>query len=133
MKMKRALKCIGAVALAASLMMVPSMIPVQASNGPCMEGEFAFANIQLNDTVVFSNNEKKTVDGASYDQASNTLTLTNYDHPDVALYTNMMGDDFKLNLVRLPEPQIVREPPQPPCQIPRFCSLLFHYDGKWRK
>ena len=45
MKMKRALKCIGAVALAASLMMVPSMIPVQASNGPCMEGEFAFANI----------------------------------------------------------------------------------------
>lgn len=31
MKMKRALKCIGAVALAASLMMVPSMIPVQAS------------------------------------------------------------------------------------------------------
>ena len=47
MKMKRALKCIGAVALAASLMMVPSMIPVQASNGPCMEGEFAFANIQL--------------------------------------------------------------------------------------
>lgn len=44
MKMKRALKCIGAVALAASLMMVPSMIPVQASNGPCMEGEFAFAD-----------------------------------------------------------------------------------------
>lgn len=76
MKMKRALKCIGAVALAASLMMVPSMIPVQASNGPCMEGEFAFANIQLNDTVVFSTNEKNTVDGASYDQASNTLTLT---------------------------------------------------------
>mgnify|MGYP000083100254 CR=1 FL=1 len=99
MKMKRALKCIGAVALAVSLMMVPSMIPVQASNGPCMEGEFAFANIQLNDTVVFSTNEKNTVDGASYDQASNTLTLTNYDHPDVALYTNMMGDDFKLNLV----------------------------------
>ena len=78
MKMKRALKCIGAVALAASLMMVPSMIPVQASNGPCMEGEFAFANIQLNDTVVFSTNEKNTVDGASYDQASNTLTLTNW-------------------------------------------------------
>ena len=51
MKMKRALKCIGALALAASLMMVPSMMPVQASNGPCIEGEFAFANIQLNDTV----------------------------------------------------------------------------------
>lgn len=99
MKMKRALKCIGALALAASLMMVPSMMPVQASNGPCIEGEFAFANIQLNDTVVFSANEKNTVDGVSYDQASNTLTLTNYDHPDVALYTNMMGDDFKLNLV----------------------------------
>ena len=93
MKMKRALKCIGALALAASMM------PVQASNGPCIEGEFAFANIQLNDTVVFSANEKNTVDGVSYDQASNTLTLTNYDHPDVALYTNMMGDDFKLNLV----------------------------------
>ena len=45
MKMKRALKCIGALALAASLMMVPSMMPVQASNGPCIEGEFAFANI----------------------------------------------------------------------------------------
>ena len=39
------------------------------------------------------------MDGVSYDQTSNTLTLTNYDHPDVALYTNMMGDDFKLNLV----------------------------------
>ena len=99
MKMKRALKCIGALALAASLMMVPSMMPVQASNGPCIEGEFAFANIQLNDTVVFSANEKNTVDGVSYDQTSNTLTLTNYDHPDAALYTNMMGDDFKLNLV----------------------------------
>lgn len=99
MKMKRALKCIGALALAVSLTMVPSMIPVQASNGPCIEGDFAFANIQLNDTVVFSANEKNTVDGVSYDQASNTLTLTNYDHPDVALYTNMMGDDFKLNLV----------------------------------
>lgn len=99
MKMKRALKCIGALALAASLMMVPSMMPVQASNGPCIEGEFTFANIQLNDTVVFSANEKNTVDGVSYDQTSNTLTLTNYDHPDVALYTNMMGDDFKLNLV----------------------------------
>ena len=99
MKMKRALKCIGALALAVSLTMVPSMIPVQASNGPCIEGDFAFANIQLNDTVVFSANERNTVDGVSYDQASNTLTLTNYDHPDVALYTNMMGDDFKLNLV----------------------------------
>lgn len=99
MKMKRALKCIGALALAVSLTMVPSMMPVQASNGPCIEGDFAFANIQLNDTVVFSANEQNAVDGVSYDQASNTLTLTNYDHPDAALYTNMMGDDFKLNLV----------------------------------
>ncbi len=99
MKMKRALKCIGALALAVSLTMFPSMMPVQASNGPCIEGDFAFANIQLNDTVVFSANEQNAVDGVSYDQASNTLTLTNYDHPDAALYTNMMGDDFKLNLV----------------------------------
>ncbi len=53
----------------------------------------------MNDTVVFSTNEQNAVDGVSYDQASNTLTLTNYDHPDAALYTNMMGDDFKLNLV----------------------------------
>ena len=80
------------------LMMVPSMIPVQASNGPCMEG-VCICQYSIDDTVVFSTNEKNTVDGASYDQASNTLTLTNYDHPDVALYTNMMGDDFKLNLV----------------------------------
>ena len=38
------------------------------------------------------------VEGASYDLASNTLTLTDYDHPDYLLLANMMGDDFRIKV-----------------------------------
>ncbi|HAQ63345.1 MAG TPA: hypothetical protein DCR23_02675, partial [Ruminococcaceae bacterium] len=39
------------------------------------------------------------VNGATYDTASNTLTIDNYRHPENRLSVNMMGDDFRLNVV----------------------------------
>lgn len=39
------------------------------------------------------------VNGATYDTQTNTLTLDNYRHPENSLSVNMMGDDFRLNVV----------------------------------
>ena len=39
------------------------------------------------------------MEGAVYDKATNTITLTNYNHPEMTLATNEMGDDLKLHLV----------------------------------
>ena len=50
--------------------------------------------------VLYSNGgEADTVEGAVYDKATNTITLTNYNHPEMTLATNEMGDDLKLHLV----------------------------------
>ena len=38
-------------------------------------------------------------EGAVYDKATNTVTLTNYSHADMWLVANEMGDDFKLRVV----------------------------------
>ena len=35
----------------------------------------------------------------SYDRESNTLTLNNYKSSTTVIVTNMMGDDFKINLI----------------------------------
>ena len=48
----------------------------------------------------FSDNVAKgEMEGAVYDRATNTLTITNLNKPDFMLETNAMGDDFKINVV----------------------------------
>ena len=72
-------------------------------------GDMSYAWVQLYDSsvaepdgsyVLYSNGgEADTVEGAVYDKATNTITLTNYNHPEMTLATNEMGDDLKLHLV----------------------------------
>ena len=46
--------------------------------------------------VLYSNGgEADTVEGAVYDKATNTITLTNYNHPEMTLATNEMGRRFE--------------------------------------
>ncbi len=40
----------------------------------------------------------KTVKGATYDASSNTLTLNNFNKPDVMINASYMGSDFTINL-----------------------------------
>lgn len=51
--------------------------------------------------VLFSGSGEELLpqSGAEYDKETNTITLTDYNHPDVHLSTNEMGDDLKLKLV----------------------------------
>ncbi len=50
-------------------------------------------------TLFANSGEVDTVEGAVYDKATNTITLTNYNHPEMTLAANEMGDDLKLHLV----------------------------------
>ena len=90
------------------ILTVGSATALAANNGPSEDEEWSFAY------VLFFNNERdesrymysfrnpgetSVVEGASYNKASNTLTLTNCNMPDYVLSANMMGDDFKIKLV----------------------------------
>lgn len=97
--MKKYLKQVFSLLLALIVTIPVMSVPVRAENGPCLEEDYPFAFITLGDTVVFSATEANDVAGVAYDKGSNTLTLTNYNQPGTVLSTNMMGDDFKLNLV----------------------------------
>ena len=75
----------------------------EAANGPCDEGDWAYAyiavgNSETNDNI-FSSQGSNAIDGVSYDKASNTLTLDGYKNADNYIATNMMGDDFKIRLI----------------------------------
>ena len=58
----------------------------------------------LKGDVLSGNYSDNTPWGSSYtvtaDESSNTITLTNYNHPNTSLNTNEMGDDLKLKLVK---------------------------------
>ncbi len=104
MKLKRKLLA----GLLTLCMAVGMAVPAFAENGPSF-GDMSSAWVQLYDSsvaepdgsyVLYSNGgEADTVEGAVYDKATNTITLTNYNHPDMTLATNEMGDDLKLHLV----------------------------------
>lgn len=76
---------------------------VKAANGPCDTGDWAYAYINVRNgeesTLLFSSKGTNSIDGMSYDRESNTLTLNNYKSSTTVIVTNMMGDDFKINLV----------------------------------
>lgn len=94
------------MAMLLTLCMVLGMaVPAFAENGPS-SGEMSAAWVQLynekeeTSQLLYANSgETDTVTGAVYDRATNTITLTNYNHPDMTLSTNEMGDDLKLKLV----------------------------------
>ncbi|MBQ5995741.1 MAG: S-layer homology domain-containing protein [Clostridia bacterium] len=87
-----------------------SAFAAEAHNGPA-DVPWAFISIYYEGEepgdehegtgAVYSENtvHNDAVAGATYDLESNTLTLSNYKHPENGLSVNMMGDDFKLEIV----------------------------------
>lgn len=92
-----------AVVLAVSAAVSFAAPQVKAANGPCDTGDWAYAYINVRNgeesTLLFSSEGTNSIDGMSYDRESNTLTLNNYKSSTTVIVTNMMGDDFKINLV----------------------------------
>lgn len=93
----------GAVVLAVSSAVLYAAPPVKAANGPCDTGDWAYAYINVrtgeDSTTIFSSKETNSIAGMSYDRETNTLTLNNYKNKTAGIATNMMGDDFKINLI----------------------------------
>ena len=50
-------------------------------------------------TLIFSSKGTNSIAGMSYDRESNTLTLNDFKNKAAVIVTNMMGDDFKINLI----------------------------------
>jgi len=97
------------LAIMLSVIMLLGVMPMMAfaENGPA-DVNWAFVQFFAagedeveNIGVVYGGKKvyNDAVAGATYDKATNTLTLDNYNNPDVGLSINMMGDDFKLNVV----------------------------------
>lgn len=89
--------------MALSAAVVFTVPKAEAANGPCDEGDWAYAYIAVgnseNKDNIFSSQGSNAIDGVSYDKASNTLTLNQYKNADNYIATNMMGDDFKIRLI----------------------------------
>ena len=93
----------GAVVLAAASAALYAAPQVKAANGPCDTGDWAYAYINVrigeDSTLIFSSKGTNSLEGMSYDRESNTLTLNNFKNKAAGIATNMMGDDFKINLI----------------------------------
>ena len=100
---KKMTALVGAVVLAVSAAVSFAAPQVKAANGPCDTGDWAYAYINVRNgeesTLLFSSKGTNSIDRMSYDRESNTLTLNNYKSSTTVIVTNMMGDDFKINLV----------------------------------
>ena len=100
---KKMAALVTAVVLAVSAAVSFAVPQVKAANGPCDTGDWAYAYINVRNgeesNLLFSSEGTNSIDGMSYDRESNTLTLNNYKSSITVIVTNMMGDDFKINLV----------------------------------
>ncbi len=110
-KLKKFL-CLSAATMLAFLMCAACLlVPAKGENGPCDTGDWAFAYISVENDgdssnpqgeykTIYSASSKdiSTVEGISYDRASNTLTIENYNNTKNRIAMNMMGDDFKINI-----------------------------------
>ena len=100
---KKMAALVTAVVLAVSASVSFAVPQVKAANGPCDTGDWAYAYINVRNgeesNLLFSSEGTNSIDGMSYDRESNTLTLNNYKSSTTVIVTNMMGDDFKINLV----------------------------------
>ena len=94
-----ALTAVMALSAAAAL----NVSRAEAANGPCDEGDWAYAYIAVGNSEtkdnIYSSQGSNAIDGVSYDKASNTLTLNQYKNADNYIATNMMGDDFNIRLI----------------------------------
>lgn len=95
-----------AITLAVLLVLSAAPLTAFAANGPSPSPMAFISLFNLEDDTapsyrVYGNStvDNEAIAGATYDLASNTLTLTDFDHPELAMSTNMMGDDFKLKIV----------------------------------
>lgn len=100
---KKMAALVTAVVLAVSAAVSFAVPQVKAANGPCDTGDWAYAYINVRNgeesNLLFSSEGTNSIDGMSYDRESNTLTLNNYKSSTTVIVTNMMGDDFNINLV----------------------------------
>jgi hypothetical protein len=100
---KKMTALVTAVVLAVSAAVSFAAPQVKAANGPCDTGDWAYAYINVRNgeesTLLFSSKGTNSIDGMSYDRETNTLTLNNYKNKTAGIATNMMGDDFKINLI----------------------------------
>ena len=100
---KKMAALVTAVVLAVSAAVSFAVPQVKAANGPCDTGDWAYAYINVRNgeesNLLFSSEGTNSIDGMSHDRESNTLTLNNYKSSTTVIVTNMMGDDFKINLV----------------------------------
>ena len=100
---KKMAALVTAVVFAVSAAVSFAVPQVKAANGPCDTGDWAYAYINVRNgeesNLLFSSEGTNSIDGMSYDRESNTLTLNNYKSSTTVIVTNMMGDDFKINLV----------------------------------
>lgn len=100
---KKMAALVTAVVLAVSAAVSFAVPQVKAANGPCDTGDWAYAYINVRNgeesNLLFSSEGTNSIDGMSYDRESNTLTLNNYKSSTTVIVTNMMGGDFKINLV----------------------------------
>ena len=100
---KKMAALVTAVVLAVSAAVSFAVPQVKAANGPCDTGDWAYAYINVRNgeesNLLFSSEGTNSIDGMSYDRETNTLTLNNYKNKTAGIATNMMGDDFKINLI----------------------------------
>lgn len=99
------------IILAALMLLSVFGVTAMAANGPNTEkdelGYYSARIILLNvekdggDVSIYNENvvDNDAIEGASYDIDTNTLTLTDFNHPEFCLSLCDMGDDFKLNVV----------------------------------
>ena len=102
--MKKFLSCILIITLLFTLMVAN----VYAGNGPMPpqtdeygtwdEAYIIFFNQEGYKDVYRQSTVKNEMNGAVYNKSTNTLTITNL-QTDMSLETNLMGDDFKINVV----------------------------------
>lgn len=91
-------------AIVLTLLMLLGLFPLTAyaANGPD-KSPMAFAvfygGMQRYPVYEGSQVVETPIAGASYDLSTNTVTITNFNHPELGFSANMMGDDLKLKIV----------------------------------
>ena len=91
-------------AIVLSLLMLLGLFPLTAyaTNGPSEEN-MSYALFYNGEESYPVYREQQAVNdsigGATYDRGTNTVTITDFNHPELGFATNMMGDDLKLKVV----------------------------------
>ena len=91
-------------AIVLSLLMLLGLFPLTAyaANGPSEEN-MSYALFYNGEESYPVYREQQAVNdsigGATYDRSTNTVTITDFNQPELGIATNMMGDDLKLKVV----------------------------------